>query len=242
MRHWTVAFGLFALCTPVLAQGIEGVILERFHAEPNATDGSVLVTYRVHLDLAAGYQLQLVYGDDAHNLRFASTSEFLNTTNSVRYGDRITEVPSEVAERDSWFTLGMVGSDHWGVPRELDTDGSLNQKKRKDPVRTDGLMPASSSREVVNFNFLPGYLGDIRGNIIETNNGGWAVLGGMKGATEDNTILIAQLTTAGELSFEINVQLAAPDGSIEKYVARNAREGEIIFAPLCQGGTCTPRH
>jgi len=40
-----------------------------------------------------------------------------------------------------------------------------------------------------------------------------------KGATDENMVLIAQLTTDGELSYAINAGLRAPDGSIIKWIA-----------------------
>ena len=49
----------------------------------------------------------------------------------------------------------------------------------------------------------------------------------MIGATGTNTVLIAQLRTIGELSFELNLQVADPDGTAIKYVARNAQPGEV---------------
>jgi len=213
------------------AQGVEGVLVERTHVA-KALDGADTVTYRLYVDLAEGYQLQLAYGDAAHNLRIASSTDFLNTQPSAIYGDDLNDrdmLPENI-HGDSWFTLGMIGNAHWGVPWSMDMDGGAD-----DPMESDGKMTATTVRDVVEFNFRPGYLGEIAGHIIETNNGGWAVLGGIKGATTHNAVLIAQLRTCGELTYELNLQLAAPDGSIEKYVARNAREGEIHAPFLCHG-------
>jgi hypothetical protein len=61
-------------------------------------------------------------------------------------------------------------------------------------------------------------------NKLEINNGAWACLGkGAVGADSlsTNCVLIAQLTTVGELSFELNLLIGAPNGSSQKYVARN---------------------
>jgi hypothetical protein len=45
---------------------------------------------------------------------------------------------------------------------------------------------------------------------------------GVYGVVPDsNFVLIAQLTTVGELSFELNLLIGAPNGSSQKYVARN---------------------
>lgn len=229
--NWHIVPFALLLSGSALGQGVEGVIVERYHVD-KVPEGADTVTYRLFADLAEGYQLQLVYGDATHDLRIASTANFLNTLPSLFYGDDLKDsaLVSEFIHKDSWLTLGMIGNAHWGVPCSMDTDGGVDA-----PNGSDGMMTATTVRDVVEFNLRPGYLGEITGRIIETNNGGWAVLGGIKGATTHNAVLIAQLRTCGDLSFELNMQLSAPDGSIEKYVAKNAREGEILAPFLCTG-------
>jgi hypothetical protein len=47
-----------------------------------------------------------------------------------------------------------------------------------------------------------------------------------------NKIIIAQLTTNGDLYFELNVQLGSPDGKIQRYVAKNPSEKELTHKDL----------
>jgi len=47
-----------------------------------------------------------------------------------------------------------------------------------------------------------------------------------------NTILIAQITTKGELSYELNLMLRNADGSVTKYVAKNPIETEVLHKSL----------
>ncbi|MBK9074026.1 MAG: hypothetical protein IPL77_03445 [Flavobacteriales bacterium] len=82
-------------------------------------------------------------------------------------------------------------------------------------------MPYPEIREVVNFNFASGYLGKVKGNLLETTNGAWAVLGGKAGVTENNLLLIAQISTTGTLSFLLNLQIETPEHEPVKYVARD---------------------
>ena len=48
----------------------------------------------------------------------------------------------------------------------------------------------------------------------------------------ENRILIAQITTDGVFSFELNLQIGTPDGGTENYVARKPVGNEIQFAGL----------
>jgi hypothetical protein len=70
-----------------------------------------------------------------------------------------------------------------------------------------------------------------------TRNGGWAALdgvarAGIKGPTPDNRILIAQLTTNGELSFDLNIQVGTPSGGALHFVAHSPEGEEMLFKNL----------
>ena len=71
-------------------------------------------------------------------------------------------------------------------------------------------------------------------NTISTKNGAWASMGkGSQGADSlSNKILIAQLTTDGKLSYQLNLLIGTPDGKSEKYVAHNPIEGEFTHPDL----------
>jgi hypothetical protein len=57
----------------------------------------------------------------------------------------------------------------------------------------------------------------------------------VKGATAENMVLIAQITTTGELSFKLNLQVSDADRKVVKCVAGNAREGEQSVPELVFG-------
>lgn len=252
LRSLYTVIGL--VCSSLLAncfgQPIERVLVEKYHVQENAAGGAPLITYRVYLDLAEGHYLQMVYGDEHHALRLETTTEFHNSASgNVRFGDRLAVDPKDFTALaiDSWLTIGLVGSQHVGIPRELDPDGSILECGSGDPksgdgtppldalCQTDGLHPQEQLREVVNFLLEPSYLGNMRGAIIETNDGAWAMLGGMKGPTPQNLVLIAQFATTGELHFVLNAQVGTPDGGYVKIVAKDPREGELQLDALTYG-------
>jgi hypothetical protein len=78
-----------------------------------------------------------------------------------------------------------------------------------------------------------------RSNRLQIDNGAWACLG--KGAVGldslgNNFVLIAQLTTAGNMDFNLNVMIASPTGKSIKYVWNNPQQGEIL-CPMLKGTT-----
>ena len=98
-------------------------------------------------------------------------------------------------------------------------------------------LPDERIREVVDFKFALSYLERIKGAVLETTEGAWAAMGGMKGVTPENMVLIAQVTTSGKLSFKLNVQVGTPDHKAVKYVACDPAEGEVLFEGLSFGSS-----
>jgi hypothetical protein len=147
---------------------------------------------------------------------------------------------------DSWVTIGAASETLWGVPRAFDPDGSVLQcppypmstpgstMVTRPLCTTDGLLAKDSVPQVVNFRFEPGYLGRIRGSVLHTMDGAWGVLGGTKGPTEDNILLVAQITTNGTLSFKLNVQVGTAEGAV-KYVSTEAGAEEVLHPGLRYG-------
>ena len=70
------------------------------------------------------------------------------------------------------------------------------------------------------------------GQVFSTVNGSWASMNGSVGPTPANTVLIAQITTDGIFSFELNIQIGTPEGGVEQYVAKNAVGKEIQLPSL----------
>ncbi len=241
-KHFLVALSL-AMGHGLLAQGLEGVLVERYHEMPAATpDAPPLVTYRIYLDLGPGYSLLSVYGEKDRNLFFRTSTRFFNdTVHGAGSGELIqarhlAEFPAGI---DSWLAFGFASSAHKAVPLHLDPDGSVlrNGADATGPGysaalgKSDGLVAASTVPEVMYLYITRSFLESLSGHVIETEAGAYGVLGHVKGATEENMVLIAQLTTDGELSYAINAGLRTPDGGILKCIAYPSRADDEVQHP-----------
>ncbi|MCB0792502.1 MAG: hypothetical protein H6595_04140 [Flavobacteriales bacterium] len=237
------------------AQDIDSVFVETYHVAPDPDGGAApLVTYRIYVDLAAGRTLQMVYGNEDHQLYLKTTTDFFNDKkHGAKIGDHI---PADSLNAfplaiDSWLTLGAASDQDLAVPLRLDPDGSRltcppysGAGVKSDNLglvpplplnRSDGLLRVDSVPPVVGFRMDPGYFGHIRGSVVHTMDGAWAVMGGTKGPTPENIVLIAQVSTTGILSYAFNVQIGLPDGSAVKYVWRDAGDDESYHPDLLHG-------
>jgi hypothetical protein len=189
-----------------------------------------MFTYRIYVDLKPGYLLQAVYGSPDHPLFISTSTKFYNSYHEgAETGNFISadELNSPHVALDSWFTIGAAAKGFWGIPVVNDNDGSI--LKWMKPAGSDGLK-AGDIPDLMVYGIPMDVFKNIGGESSElrVNNGAWAVLGGTKGPDVNNQILIAQITTDGTLSFEINLQIGTPDCAvIEKYVARDPESDEI---------------
>lgn len=218
------------------------------------------VTYRIFLDLPPGHQVQAIYGDKDHPLVLGTTGRFYNEPLfGKETGDEIRseQLQEGAVPLDSWLTVAAATNDHFAVLKRNDPDGSElpgyrmmgRRKDLKDAEGTrirlsksDGLVKADTLLDVVQFNldllpfsFNAAGAGLSNDSLLHTRNGGWAVLGGTAGLPPENHVLIAQLTTDGELYFSLNVQVEAPDGSTARWVWNDPRPGEVLAPMLVQG-------
>jgi hypothetical protein len=255
------------------AQGLQGIVVERYYQANAAdvsdatTEGAIVplttssVTYRVYVDMAAGYKFSQIFGSPTHTMTVSSTANFYNDPNwgvSLDPGTvTTTNIRKNTGMIDSWFTTGGTAVGKVGVRKTDDTDGSLGNAQSilannpgscfGAPINgsgaKDGLVNA-----VANSYLEPNALGlgsaldvldQTAGNSITITDGAIAALGGVVGATADNLVLIGQFTTTGSLSFALNVQLInIATGTAENYVASSPVGGELTSASLTQ--TVTP--
>ncbi|MCW3083327.1 MAG: hypothetical protein JWP12_693 [Bacteroidetes bacterium] len=220
---------------------LESVEVEKYYtytaADKMDTLGGCLpkgaVTYRIYIDLKPGYSLQAVYGVLNHPLFIKTSTLFFNNTQYGQgTGDYIDhkKMLGSTASFDSFLTMGAASNSDMGVPKADDKDGSLI--KANSFASADGLM-AAKIKPVTYFGIIPNFFNTYNpANTFTTDNGSWAVFGGVTGATESNKILIAQLTTDGVLSYELNIQVGTPNGGSINYVAKNPQEQEIKFDAL----------
>jgi len=138
-----VAF-LFLVNISARAQGLEGIIVERYYEtdaadEANALDNGAVVplpvgsvVYRVFVDMADGYKFSQLFGTAEHPLTVNATSDFYNDPS---YG--VTVNPATISANnirkhtaliDSWFTTGGASNGKVGVLKIEDTDGSVGNQ------------------------------------------------------------------------------------------------------------------
>jgi hypothetical protein len=230
--------------------GLEGIVVEKFYVSTKADNAGKLysgdlpegsVTYRIYVDLKPGYRFQAAYGSPQHPLVIESTENFYNHLENGNIQPNI--IPERTYKKnisllDSWLSAGACAEGHLGILKEYDDTisdkfigfekGYFKGKKKSVPLYEIDGMKRSAVLPVPTF-FQMDFLSKVVGTTtsekrIFTDNGAWAALGkGAVGADSlsTNCVLIAQLTTVGELSFELNLLIGAPNGSSQKYVARN---------------------
>ena len=264
-----LGLGLMVASSSVFSQGLDGIVVEKYY-QANAADvanavaqGAVTplttnsVTYRVYVDLAAGYKFNLLFGDASKNLTVSTTTAFFNDPN---YGTSLNPINSAAAGGnirkntamiDSWFTTGGAAGSKAGVLKSEDTDGTLANVQgilANNPggcfglpingaTGQDGFLPSSAST-VITPNALGlgtaiDVLDQTNGGSIVINAGSIAALGGVVGATASNMVLIGQFTTDGQFSFALNIQIQnVSTGASYDYVAGTPGAGQLTHPTL----------
>lgn len=242
---WLVAGAVLSAAAQPKTQGIglEGIIVETYYLADAMSGGSSgalnlpegTITYRIFVDLKPGYSLQALYGAPGHPLKFQTSSYFYNHPDfGAVTGDLIHQklLNQPGVALDSWLTIGAASLDHLGVLLEDDSDGSVLSYDRF--VDKDGIMKSDIPQVFgYNLDMQPFDAEGIQQSKFFADNAALAVLSGFGDKTPGNRILVAQLTTDGQLSFEMNIQVGKSDcGEVENYVARNPAENEIQHPDL----------
>lgn len=252
---------LFASALNLNSQnGLENIIVEKYYIS-NAGDtasrtmsgflpiGST--TYRIYLDMLPGYRFHAAYGTSNHELRLETTTLFFNNEDA---GSKLPNViPRRTLKRntvmlDSWLSVGGAAEEMYGVLKEADDtletiihEKSFLQNKNKlagFPVKDrDGLIAGNNVPYPSFFgidSMVSVFFNTTNGSSFSTRNGAWGCLGGSVGpdSLTTNRILIAQLTTNGDLTFELNIQIGKRGTPPENYVAKNPSGKEIMLPCL----------
>lgn len=168
---------------------------------------------------------------------------------------------------DSWITIGGASDDHVGITKDSDTDGSIVGGANNDGgsqgiaggllvnadanagqalTASDGLI-ADASAVPLNF-FAGGTDPDTSSVLLDMNvdtlfesfNMNWSAPQGVKGIdTVVNRVLVAQITTKGDLMFNMNVRVLKDDGTIIDYIwGGPTNNDEVISGFLSYPATC----
>ena len=262
-----LGMGLMLAASSAFSQGLQGIVVEKYY-QANAADvadatsaGAVTplttnsVTYRVYVDMAAGYKFNSLFGNAAHNLTVNTTTGFYNDPSwgvSINPGTVSTaNIRKNTGMIDSWFTTGGVASGKAGVLKSEDTDGTIGNAQSilannpggcfglpiNGATGQDGFLPSSGTTYIVPNGLGLGTALDVldqtNGGSIVLTNGSIAALGGVQGPTSSNMVLIGQFTTNGQFSFALNLQIQnIATGVAENYVSSNPTGAELTNSTL----------
>jgi hypothetical protein len=220
------------------------------------------VTWRIFLDLEPGYRFQAAYGTTEHPLEFKSTALIYNHNG---YGNYCPNVIMEkffhkdILFLDSWFSTGAATETQLAIPRVYDID------RQHDFIRfekgflehdlgdvTGKLAMRDGMADAETMVFPTFYHMDEAqkqmmttsvSNQVVIEDGAWAAMG--KGALGldslgRNHLLIAQITTAGDLECKLNIMIGTPDGKSLRYVYANPQDNEQFHPALIVRSE--PRH
>lgn len=230
-------------------------------ATVNSTGGVLpvgSVTYRIYVDMLPDYRLQALYGvpgsggigAGAHILFFNTTTTFFNNEDRGATNPTYTKTQARnnTVMLDSWLSVGAACAGNFGVLKTEDdgiatnvnTDNVLQNDDANAGIpltQQDGLLLGTPGAFTAVGNEIVTQLAILdatnqSGNSFTLTDGAWSNLSGATGPTSSNSVLIAQLTTDGILSFELNMQLGTPSGGVERYVARNPVDAEALFPGL----------
>ncbi len=262
MKKTLLGIVLFFYSALVNAQGLENIIVERYYvsdlndATVNSTGGIIpvgSVTYRIYVDMLPGYKFQAVYGVSGHEMRIQTSTLFFNNEDRGATSPTYTktQASNNTVMIDSWLSVGAACAGNFGVLKISD-DGIGTVVNGENPPVLQNADSTAGIPLMLQDGFLAGTPEQVtsvgiaseiavfdntndgtNGPIFSTSNGSWASLNGSVGPDSSiNNILIAQITTDGILSFELNVQIKSPNGVVEQYVAKDPVGNESLFPAL----------
>ncbi len=252
MKRLVFSFFAMVLFSGFLSgQSIEGLEVELYYISDanDATDdlGGELQegskTYRLFLDICDGCKLQTMYGTTNHPFIISSSEPFFNSSFGQTFGHNITNASLSfgIIPLDSYMSFGGAGKEQAGYLKSADDTGSIFEGadllQNEDPEmgtpinESDGLVEIDGDTEPSFFSEggtvpLSSAFGTAATDVSEYFSTDLTLqTNGVEGFDDENRILIGQITTLGELEFELNVTLINANGGVEKYVARDTLLG-----------------
>ncbi|MFZ4399188.1 MAG: T9SS type A sorting domain-containing protein [Bacteroidales bacterium] len=227
--------------------GLDSVIVEKYYisnvADSIGSNGILpvkSVTYRIFISMHAGYKFQMAYGNMNHPLSITTSTSFFNNEDRGSITPNFTKAQAKFNSvmLDSWLSVGAACVGNFGILKSKD-NGVANVVNADNILQNsdisagipltvqDGLIAGSPGSFAtigvgIDTSIAVFDASSQFGNSFEITNAAWFCLSGATGPdTNNNQVLIAQITTNGVLRFKLNIQLGTPSGGSEKYVAQN---------------------
>lgn len=201
---WALLFSQASLAQAEYQGGLQGVQVEEISSHASGYTENGQKVYRLFAELRAGYRLQAVYGNERSPLMIGADDMVFNQDeDDVKTGDRLRAKDAHSMMADSWVTIGVCSPGMVAIPGK----DSIPMTK---PFATSDILVSGTKLEL--------FSEDSDGNTMVMDNGAWLMLDGMEGVGESGAVCIAQIVTTGLPVYRLNLQLIAPDGSVEQWV------------------------
>lgn len=210
MKKLFLGVGLLLASLSTFAQlGFEGIRVDKVDASAVAAGA---FAYRVFVDMAPGWEMQAVYGDNQNNLVMSTTTYFYNNVDGASAGRNLPNFVfnDPVGKFDSYVTVDGVTTSRVGILISEDTDGPA------DGFATGTSLPLQTIG--ADFDVPFGTANTPSPYTFTVTNGAYNVNGGEQGLTATNRVMIGQFTTTGDLTLQLNIQIRN-GATVEKYVA-----------------------
>jgi hypothetical protein len=215
-------------------------------------------TYRIFIDLKEGSVLKKVYGDQFHPLLFRTSTTFYNhKTEGKSFAKDFNKNRFEenTVALDSWLTIGQISNSSTtlhGILKTDDTNGSFiggvnNDSLLLSNTSPDLGIPLTVADGIINYNLQLTNWGS-NGIVDPVTTLDSTIFGSLQTGNEflsydasiqnsgtigvnpaDNKILIAQLTTSGELSFKLNIEVEIPNPSGGVFLVKYVSDNDTLF-------------
>jgi hypothetical protein len=225
-------------------------------------------TYRIFIDLVEGAKVRSMFGSAEHPFYITSTDTIWNNNDRGKtFGFEIDDnrLDENTVALDSWVTFGLASDVHIGVLKSVDPDtsivGGVNNDGGSNSV-PGGLLINNDENAGISITEKDGLIAMIDTIVPEvfvtglhpetifddipvdtsfyTTNTNILYADGIGAIDTENRILLAQITTKGDLTFELNLEIINSLGNIVKYVANDEilLEGEfpspfLKYPPEC---------
>lgn len=193
---------------------IEKVVIEEYSIPSlknlAATDLSPLpdffTTYKIFIQIKAGYNFQLIYGEKKHGVFIKTSAKFQNNKvyralTSFNINPRINA--ENFFSSDTWVTMGSSTKIHLDIYKSNTTDSdfeSINIFENDRHYSSEKLQLNKPFKSDLNY-----FNDENPDNAIIEDNGNQDIYNKSTNYAEENRILIAQLTTKEKLNFELDV-------------------------------------